>query len=140
MIKFQEEDFDPTLEHKLFIKKNYDSGSIMSFLGKVRSYRKKEKILSMKIEFYEKMALFQTKTIIENIKKKIEINDYLIIHRYGKLLPGENIVFILVATYHRKEGFYFLESIIDHLKKKITFWKKENFKNKSRWVDPISID
>ena len=140
MIKFQKKDFDPTLKHKLFIKKNFDSGSIMSFLGKVRSYRDKEKILSMEIEFYEKIAMFKTKKIIRNIKKEVEINDYLIIHRYGKLSPGENIVFILAATYHRKEGFYFLESIIDHLKKKITFWKKENFENKSKWVNPISID
>ena len=71
----------------------------------------------------------------EELNIKINIDDFLIIHRYGKILPSENIVLVLVASKHRKEGFIFKEEILDWFKKKITFWKKENFKNHSSWVE-----
>ncbi len=59
--------------------------------------------------------------------KKYLIDDYLVIHRYGKVKPGENIVLIVVAAKHRKESFRFGEGLMDWLKVKATFWKKENF-------------
>ena len=134
-IRFQKEDFNVQQEIQSFISRNSFAGSSMSFLGKVKPKNKNKKITNIDIEFYEKMAFFQTKLIIKKIKKITEIIDYLIIHRYGKLFPGDNIVLILVCSKHRKESFFFLESIINHLKLTITFWKKENFKNSSEWVE-----
>ena len=89
----------------------------------------------MDIEFYEKMARFQTYKIVKSIIKKNKIDDYMILHRYGRLKPGENIVLILAASQHRKESLIFIERIIDWLKFKITFWKKENFFDHSVWVE-----
>ena len=118
-----------------FTSKNRNSGAVISFLGKVRPSRNKKKIKSMDIEIYEEMALYQTKIAIRNLLKKFKIHDYLIMHRYGNLKPGEIIIFVVVASEHRKEGFTFIQDIVLYFKKKITFWKKENYAQYSKWLD-----
>ena len=118
-----------------FTSKNRNSGAVISFLGKVRPLRNKKKIMSMDIEIYEEMALYQTKIAIRNLLKKFKIHDYLIMHRYGNLKPGEIIILVLVASEHRKEGFIFIQDILLYFKRKITFWKKENFAQNSKWLD-----
>jgi molybdopterin synthase catalytic subunit len=118
-----------------FTSKNRNSGAVISFLGKVRPLRNKKKIMSMDIEIYEEMALYQTKIAIRSLLKKFKIHDYLIMHRYGNLKPGEIIIFVVVASEHRKEGFTFIQDIVLYFKKKITFWKKENYAQSSKWLD-----
>ena len=125
--------FEEVLEN--FTSKNNNSGAVISFLGKVRPVNNNNKIKSMDIEIYEEMALYQTKLAINNLLKKFKIHDYLIIHRYGNLKPGENIIFVIVASEHRKEGFIFIQEILLYFKKKITFWKKENYEHYSKWLD-----
>lgn len=118
-----------------FASKNNNSGAVISFLGKVRPTRKKKKIESMYIEIYKEMALYQTNLAIKKLLKKFKIHDYLIMHRYGNLKPGENIIFVITASEHRKEGFVFIQEILLYFKKKITFWKKENYSQNSKWLD-----
>ena len=134
-IIFQKEEFCVERYIEEFSKANSDAGAITSFIGKVRPKFNKKKIKSLDIELYEKMALFQMKKVIKELKKEISIFDYLIIHRYGSLLPGENIVLVIISSNHRKEGLKFLENIIEWLKVKVTFWKKENFNDHSEWVE-----
>ena len=119
---------------------NKNSGAIFSFIGKARPKNQNNNILSIDIEFYEKMALVQIKKIINKLMKKYLIDDYLLIHRYGKVKPGENIVLIVVASKHRKESFRFGEGLMDWLKVKATFWKKENFTNGSEWINQKETD
>ena len=133
-IIFQSKTFDYEKILKKFSLKNKYSGSIISFLGKVRKFKGKTKIESIDIEFYKKMAVIQAKKAITALKKKVKIDDILIIHRYGNLKPGENIIIILVASKHRNKGFVFIQEAIIFFKKKITFWKKENFLKSSKWV------
>ena len=121
-----------------FASKNNNSGAVISFLGKVRPSNSKKIIKSMDIEIYEKMALYQTKLALKKLLKKFKIHDYLIMHRYGKLKPGENIIFVVVSSEHRKEGFIFIQEILLYFKKKITFWKKENYLESSKWLDSQS--
>ncbi len=118
-----------------FTSKNDNSGAVISFLGKVRPSRNKKKIKSMDIEIYEEMALYQTRLALKILLKKFKIHDYLIMHRYGNLKPGENIIFVIVASKHRKEGFVFIQQVLLYFKKKITFWKKENYEQNSKWLD-----
>ena len=124
---------EETLEN--FTSQNDNSGAVISFLGKVRPSNNKKKIKSMDIEIYEEMALYQTKIAINNLLKKFQIHDYLIMHRYGNLKPGEIIIFVIVASKHRKEGFIFIQDILLYFKKKITFWKKENYAQYSEWLN-----
>jgi len=134
-IYFQQESFDQSSILDNFSRKNKTSGSIISFIGKVRELRDKQKIQNIEIEFYKNMAFFQAKKSLKNLEKKIPVDDYLIFHRYGKLFPGENIILVLVASQHRKEGFEFTQEVILYFKQKITFWKKEIFQHNSKWVE-----
>ena len=133
-VLFQSKNFKVGKILEDFSSKNIQSGSIISFLGKVREFSNQKKLRSMDIELYEKMAKHQTHQAINSLFEKIQIEDLLIIHRYGNLKPGENIIFILVASKHRTEGFKFIQEMVIFFKKKITFWKKENFLNISQWV------
>ena len=137
-IIFQTKKFNVEEILENFASENINSGAVISFLGKVRPSRNNEKIKSMDIEIYEEMALYQTKLAINSLLKKFKIHDYLIIHRYGNLKPGENIIFVIVASEHRKEGFIFIQEILLYFKKKITFWKKENYQKFSKWLDSQS--
>tara|TARA_Y100000022_G_scaffold187561_1_gene185101 strand:- start:115 stop:534 length:420 start_codon:yes stop_codon:yes gene_type:complete len=134
-IIFQTKELNVKRVLESFASKNDNSGAIISFLGKVRPTRNKKKIESMYIEIYKEMALYQTKVAIKKLLKKFKIHDYLIIHRYGNLKPGENIIFVITASEHRKEGFDFIQEILFYFKKKITFWKKENYSHNSKWLD-----
>ena len=139
-IIFQKNKFIESNYINKFSLDNKDSGAIFSFIGKVRPKNKNNYILSIDIELYEKMAQVQIKKIINKLMKKYLIDDYLVIHRHGKVKPGENIVLIVVASQHRKESFRFGEELIDWLKVKATFWKKENFSNGSEWVNQKETD
>ena len=134
-IIFQTEELNTEETLESFTLRNDNSGAVISFLGKVRPSRNKKKIKSMDIEIYEEMAMYQTKIAINNLLKKIKIHDYLIMHRYGNLKPGEIIIFVIVASEHRKEGFIFIQDILLYFKKKITFWKKENYEQYSKWLN-----
>ena len=134
-IIFQTEELNIKETLKSFTLRINNSGAVISFLGKVRPSRNKKIIKSMDIEIYEEMALYQTKIAINNLLKKFKIHDYLIMHRYGNLKPGEIIIFVIVASEHRKEGFIFIQDILLYFKKKITFWKKENYAQYSKWLD-----
>ena len=70
------------------------------------------------------MAIIQMKKIISMLNSQYNIQDYLIIHRFGRINPQENILLVLVASKHRKEGFRFIEDLVDWLKIKITFLEK----------------
>ena len=108
-VLFQKKKIDPYIELKKFSFINKSSGSIQSFIGKMRPMKDGKAISNMEIEFYKKMAYYQTEKNLKNLLKKINIDDFLIIHRYGKILPSENIILVLVASKHRKEGFIFKE-------------------------------
>tara|TARA_A100001011_G_scaffold313262_1_gene331047 strand:- start:814 stop:1257 length:444 start_codon:yes stop_codon:yes gene_type:complete len=139
-IIFQRKDFSVKKQIDQFSKNNKNSGAMFSFIGKVRNKKNGQVILSIDIEFYEKMALFQIKKIIRKLEQKYPITNYLVIHRFGNLKPGENILLILVSSKHRKQGFRFAEELIDWLKIKVTFWKKENFLRNSEWVSQKESD
>ena len=140
MIKIQQKNFDYAEESKKFSKKNKYSGSISSFLGKVRKESNNKLIESIEIEHYPKMTKKEIKTIIDYVISNWEIDDFLIIHRFGKIVVAENIVLILVASKHRKDSLDSLEYVIDWLKVKATFWKKEITKKGEFWVDQKESD
>ena len=90
----------------------------------------------------QKMASFQTRKIVDSFLDEDNFIDYKIIHRFGKLLPTDNIVLILVASKHRKIGFDFIETLLILVQIKNNFWKKKftlevmhGYKNKSRFIN-----
>ena len=101
-VLFQKKKIDPYIELKKFSFINKSSGSIQSFIGKMRPMKDGKAISNMEIEFYKKMAYYQTEKNLRNLLKKINIDDFLIIHRYGKILPSENIILVLVKCQNKK--------------------------------------
>ncbi|GIR85994.1 MAG: hypothetical protein CM15mP85_26180 [Rhodobacterales bacterium] len=94
----------------------------------------------MFIEHYPGMTENQITSMINNAVKRWNINDALVIHRYGKLEPGEPIMMVATAAEHRREAFEAAEYLMDYLKSRAPFWKKEVINGKEKWVDATVDD
>ena len=139
MIKVQEEDFDVNLEIKKITSHNKNIGGIGSFIGIVRG-NDDENLKSMTLEHYPIM----TEKMLEKINSKARIRwkliDSLIIHRYGKLYPGDQIVLVATFSQHRKDALEACEFLIDWLKTKAPFWKLEETSIGKNWVKEKNSD
>tara|TARA_B100001027_G_scaffold195200_1_gene151431 strand:+ start:188 stop:535 length:348 start_codon:yes stop_codon:yes gene_type:complete len=109
-------------------------------LGKVRNKSKYGLVNFIEIENYKKMSFSQITNIALKAVEKWTLDDILVIHRYGKIAAGEDIVLILVASKHRKAGLNAIKFVINWLKIKATFWKKEITTNGEFWVEQSSDD
>lgn len=112
-----------------------ESGCIVTFRGIVRGESKGRTVERMSIEVYPDMAISELKKIREEAKEMFEINDLSIVHRYGDLSVGEDIVIIALSAPHRAEAFTACIYVIDKLKKKVPIWKKEYTRDGDYWVE-----
>ena len=120
-------------ENRLLLINN--TGAIVNFLGTVREKDKKNKnILSMTLEYYPEMTENEILKIAKQASKKWNINYISIIHRIGKLVPKEKIVYVGVSSKHRQNAFNACNFIMDYLKSNATFWKLEEFEDEKKWV------
>ena len=138
-VSVQNEVFDFSKEIEQFSKKLNNVGALVTFTGIVRG-KKSESRDYMFIEHYPGMTENQIKSIINNAVKRWNINDALVIHRYGKLEPGEPIMMVATAAEHRREAFEAAEYLMDYLKSRAPFWKKEVINGKEKWVDATVDD
>ena len=116
MIKIQKEDFNLENEINLIKSKYSNIGAVSTFIGFVRDINENKKVKSIKLEVYEEMAFKSLFTICNNAKKKWELIDSLIIHRYGNLLTNEKIVLVATFSMHRKNSIESCSYIMDHLR------------------------
>ena len=138
-VSVQNEFFDFSAEVKKFSESLENVGALVTFTGIVRGQKSKT-LDYMFIEHYPGMTEAQIKIIIEDSFKRWKINDALVIHRYGKLEPGEPIMMVATAAQHRKEAFEAAEFLMDYLKSRAPFWKKEVVNGKENWVKAIAAD
>ena len=136
VIRVQREDFDLTHELKILLGNTADSGGCVCFIGKVRNENNNRCIKSLEIEHYPKMTEMQLQSIELKAHEKWSLNSCLIIHRYGKLYPGDNIVLVITSSAHRQSAFKANEYIVEELKTKATFWKLEETIEKKYWLEP----
>ena len=134
MIKIQKEDFSSEEEINKIKKLYSNTGAVTSFIGYVRDYNNNNKVQSINLEVYERMAHKQFKKIISEAKSRWNLLDCLIIHRYGKLNVNSKIVLVTCFSEHRKDSFESCNFIMDYLKKDVTFWKNEYYNSKSEWL------
>jgi len=140
MIRVQKEDFSIENELKV-INNNFENiGAISSFIGVVRNKRKEEELISMTLEHYPKMAEFMLKKIESEALKRWDLIGTLIIHRYGELFPGDQIVLVITLSSHRKEAINSCHFLIDWLKTKGPFWKYEKTTSNGYWVEALQKD
>ena len=134
MIKVQQEDFDVGAEIGRLTEGNAKVGGLACFVGLVRDLAGDANISSMTLEHYPGMAERQAADLEAEARRRWPIQDCLIIHRYGTLNPGDRIVLVLVASAHRGAAFEAAEFLIDWLKTKAPFWKREATSGGDSWV------
>ena len=135
MIRVQQEDFDTGAElERLRGKLQGNTGAMVSFIGLVRDLNEGDAITGMTLEHYPGMTEKALAAIVAEATDRWKLNDAVIIHRVGSLAPNDRIVLVIAASAHRKEAFRACEFMIDVLKTKAPFWKKEATPRGARWV------
>ena len=135
MIKVQTDDFNIASEIEELKQNHPDLGAIVSFTGVVRGGSDDQKITSMVLEHYPGMTERELATIESKARARWQLIDCLIIHRYGTLVPRDNIVLVVTISKHRNDAFQAASFLMDYLKTSAPFWKKElNAKEQGNWV------
>ena len=136
-IYIQKEPFDINDLTINLMKDNFTIGAVVSFVGYVREYNdtlSPKKLIQMNLEHYPGMTEKALTKIELNAKLRWNLQSVCIVHRVGKLFPGDPIVAVIVACKHRKIAFEACEYIIDFLKTDAPFWKKEISSEDELWV------
>jgi molybdopterin synthase catalytic subunit len=131
-ISVQREDFDLSSEVKA-LSKDRGIGAVASFVGVVRE-------IGMTLEHYPGMTEKALEKIVEEARSRWQVMDCTVFHRYGALNPADQIVLVAVASAHRGDAFAACEFIMDYLKTRAPFWKKEQTAQGPRWVEAKSSD
>ena len=139
-IRIQEADFDMGAEIAALRRGDSQVGAVVSFLGTVRDRNEGSQVKGMTLEHYPGMTESALEEIAFQAKARWDIEQTLIIHRVGPLLPEDQIVLVVVTSAHRGEAFTACEFIMDYLKTAAPFWKKEETPKGSHWVDARVTD
>ena len=139
-VRVQEADFDVGRELEGLTRGRRDVGALASFVGLVREANDGANVSGMTLEHYPGMTERALEDICSQAHARWELIDTLVIHRVGPLVPGDRIVLVGVAGAHRGEAFAACEFIMDYLKTRAPFWKKEQTPEGGRWVDARESD
>lgn len=139
-IRVQQEDFDVGRELAALRAGNAGIGAIACFVGLVRDVNEGDAVSEMTLEHYPGMTEKSLAAIAADAAGRWNILDSLIIHRVGLLRPTDQIVMVAVATPHRGDAFSACEFIMDYLKQRAPFWKKEQTPKGAHWVDARESD
>ena len=136
-IRVQAEDFDPGAELALVAPGDLGVGGVASFIGLVRDFGPSS---AMTLEHYPGMTERQLQAIAEDAAGRWPLAGVRIVHRFGRLAPGDRIVFAAAASAHRKAAFEACEFLVDWLKTKAPFWKLEESGGQRAWVEAKEAD
>ncbi|HQT02969.1 MAG: molybdenum cofactor biosynthesis protein MoaE [Thiotrichales bacterium 32-46-8] len=139
-IRIQAEDFDVSTELKQLSANDKTVGALVSFVGLVRDINEGQSIHAMTLEHYPGMTEKALHEIVQAAQQRWPLQGVTIIHRIGDLLPSDQIVLVITASRHRHAAFESADFLMDFLKSKAPFWKKENTPEGSRWVDARESD
>lgn len=139
-VRVQREDFDLGAEIAALRALDPGIGGVTSFIGTVRDMAGDSAIGGMTLEHYPGMTEKMLRAIDEEAQARWPLAGTLIIHRYGRLVPGEQIVLVIAASAHRDAAFDACRFLIDWLKTKAPFWKLEETQSGAQWVDARASD
>ncbi len=139
-VRVQTEDFDVSAEMLTLRKRNPKIGAVASFVGVVRDLNDGDSVSTLTLEHYPGMTEKSLEAIVQQAKERWDIYDALIVHRVGTMRPLDQIVLVIVTSAHRGESFQACEFLMDYLKTRAPFWKKEETPEGERWVDARSSD
>jgi molybdopterin synthase catalytic subunit len=139
-VSVQTASFDLATEQDALRRGNPGIGAVVSFLGLMRDVNENERVHAMVLEHYPGMTEKALESIVAEARERWELEAVRVIHRVGALKPEDPIVLVVVASRHRGTAFQGCEFIIDYLKTRAPFWKKEVTDQGERWVDARHTD
>ena len=139
-VRVQETDFDTGAELEALTRGRTDVGALASFVGLVRDRNDGSSVQGMSLEHYPGMTEAALEDICAQAASRWQLIDALVIHRVGALVPGERIVLVGVTSAHRGDAFEACEFIMDFLKTRAPFWKREETPQGARWVEARESD
>lgn len=140
MISVQRQDFDFATEYRELIQDNTNDGAVVCFVGLVRDFNQGNSVHGLTLEHYPGMTEKALLDIVTQAKSRWPLGKVKVIHRVGNLDLGEQIVFVGVTSQHREAAFEANQFIMDFLKNKAPFWKKERITSGERWVEAEAKD
>ena len=139
-VRVQAEDFDVNAEIDALRRGKLNVGAVAVFVGLVRDLNEGDNVSTMSLEHYSGMTEKSIQAILDEAARRWSIVDAAVVHRIGELKPADRIVLVAVASSHRGEAFAACEFIMDYLKTRAPFWKKEQTPENSRWVEARAAD
>jgi len=139
-IRLQSEDFDAAAEVARMSRGRTDIGAVVTFAGICRGDEAGRPVSALTLEHYPGMAETEIDRHVAEARTRWRLLGVTVIHRYGRLVPGDNIVLVVTAASHRGEAFAAAEFLMDYLKTKAPFWKREERAQDAVWVDAKASD
>jgi molybdopterin synthase catalytic subunit len=139
-IRLQREDFDAAAEAAKMTRGRTDIGAVVTFTGICRDHEAGHGVSALTLEHYPGMAEEEIARHIDDAKVRWPLLGVTVIHRYGRFVPGDNIVLVVTASTHRVAAFEAAEFLMDYLKTRAPFWKQEERGQGTAWVDAKETD
>lgn len=140
LVRIQSEDFDTQAEARRLTEGRRDVGALVTFTGLCRD--EAGTLQALELEHYPGMAEAELGRIAGEAANRWPLTGLTVIHRHGRILPGENIVLVIAASSHRRAAFEAADFLMDFLKTRAPFWKKEHLAEggSGTWVEARSVD
>jgi molybdopterin synthase catalytic subunit len=139
-IRLQREDFDTAAEAAALTRGRSDIGAVVTFTGICRGSEAGDPIAALTLEHFAEMAEAEIARNVEEAEKRWALLGVTVIHRYGRITPGENIVLVVTASSHRADAFAAAEFLMDYLKTRAPFWKQVEGAKRKTWVEAQAED
>ena len=137
-VRLASEPFDPGAELAAFCSGRAETGAVASFVGIARG--EKGAATALELDAYSGFTESQIEAQLASTVARFSLHDAAVIHRTGRIAPGEAIVFVATAAAHRREALEACDLLMDYLKSQAPFWKKEHGPSGARWVEPTARD
>ena len=139
-IRIQHDDFDLAREYQQLRQLSSTVGAVVTFSGLVRDFETDSTIESLTLQHYPGMTEKLLQEIVEQANQRWKLIGSTVIHRVGQLLPGDQIVFVGVASEHRADAFEAAQFLMDYLKTRATLWKQVSQNGQQHWVESKTSD
>jgi molybdopterin synthase catalytic subunit len=139
-VRLQAEAFDVATEVAALTRGRADIGAVVTFTGICRGAEDGEPIRALTLEHYPGMAQAEIERHVEEARRRWPLQGAVVVHRHGRITPGENIVLVVTVSSHRQAAFAAAEFLMDYLKTRAPFWKREQTSEGARWVEARDSD
>jgi molybdopterin synthase catalytic subunit len=139
-VRLQREPFDAAAEVMALTRGRTDVGAVVTFTGICRGSEDGLPITALTLEHYPEMAEAEISRHVEEAERRWALKGVTVIHRYGRITPGEDIVLVVTISSHRQDAFAASEFLMDYLKTRAPFWKQVEQAGRSDWVEAKAAD